>query len=192
MDTPFDIHYRGVAHSESLERLVRRKLDHLEHLFGHIITARVAVERAARRVGHDALFRVRVELHVPNEVIVAIRDPGQGTHAETLDAAVRDAFQRAKRQLLDYKQRVQRETKVPVGPAHGRVTQVFPYAGYGFLRTPDGRDLYFHENALIGIALRDLEPGTEVRYAESERESGPHASSVEPIGKGGHAYPPPP
>ena len=191
MDNPLDMVYRGVDHSESLERLIRQKVDKLERMFGHIVTARVAVERAARRVGHDALFRVRVEIHVPNDVIVAIRDPGQGRYAETLDAAVRDAFDHATRQLLDYKHRLQGEVKIPVRPEHARVIRVFPYEGYGFIRTPDGRELYFHENAILNGGIRDLQPGMEVRYSESVRESGPHVSSIEPVGKGGHTYPPP-
>jgi len=53
--------------------------------------------------------------------------------------------------------------------------------GYGFLTTPEGRELYFHRNAVLGRDFDKLEVGTEIRYDEEMGEAGPQATSVKVI-----------
>jgi cold shock CspA family protein len=51
------------------------------------------------------------------------------------------------------------------------------------LVTADGREIYFHRNALVGGSFDALEEGTEVRFAEVDGEKGPQASTVHVVGK---------
>jgi cold shock CspA family protein len=60
----------------------------------------------------------------------------------------------------------------------GEVVRLFPYEGYGFIRAPDGREVYFHKHSVLDEAFDRLEVGTRVRYAEEAGEAGPQASSV--------------
>jgi cold shock CspA family protein len=66
---------------------------------------------------------------------------------------------------------------------HARVAKLFPEEGYGFLETPDGREVYFHRNSVKDSGFDRLEIGTEVRFAEESGEQGPQASAVIIVGK---------
>jgi cold shock CspA family protein len=63
------------------------------------------------------------------------------------------------------------------------VSKLFPDEGYGFLETPDGREVYFHRNSVLGADFDRLSIGTEVRFAEEEGEKGLQASTVTVVGK---------
>jgi cold shock CspA family protein len=58
------------------------------------------------------------------------------------------------------------------------VSRLFPEAGYGFLETPDGRELYFHRHSVLHPGFDHLALGTEVRFAEELGEKSPQASTV--------------
>jgi cold shock CspA family protein len=57
--------------------------------------------------------------------------------------------------------------------------------GYGFLMTPDGRELYFHRHSVLHDDFERLAVGTEVRFEEEEGEKGPQASTVQVVNKPG-------
>jgi cold shock CspA family protein len=46
------------------------------------------------------------------------------------------------------------------------------------LTSPEGYDIYFHENSVINREFKKLEVGMEVRFAEEMGDKGPQASSV--------------
>src|SRR3546814_16347819 len=70
-------------------------------------------------------------------------------------------------------------------PPHGKIARLFGYEGYGFIETPDGREIYFHQNSLVDDDFEKLEEGQEVRSvaAEGERDKGPQPSPAQLIGK---------
>ena len=53
----------------------------------------------------------------------------------------------------------------------------------GFIETADGREIYFHRNAVLDGAYRRLRGGSEVRFVEVEGAKGAQASTVRLIGK---------
>jgi cold shock CspA family protein len=55
---------------------------------------------------------------------------------------------------------------------------VFPAEGYGFLETPDGREIYFHGNAVLDGHFDDLRVGAMVEFVETGGDKGPKASTV--------------
>jgi cold shock CspA family protein len=75
--------------------------------------------------------------------------------------------------------------KVKATFPRGRVIRLFREEGYGFLETPDGREIYFHRNSVLHPGFDRLEIGTEVRFAEEEGEKGPQASTVAIVGTRG-------
>jgi cold shock CspA family protein len=64
----------------------------------------------------------------------------------------------------------------------GRVSKISAEEVYGFIATPDGREIYFHRNSVIDNAFDRLSVGSEVRLAEELGEKGAQASTVHPIG----------
>jgi cold shock CspA family protein len=97
--------------------------------------------------------------------------------------AVRDAFDVARRQLEDFVRHQRGDVKSHETPPHARVSKLFPEGGYGFLETPDGREIYFHRNSVLHEGFNRLKINSEVRFSEEMGEKGPQASSVTLIGK---------
>jgi cold shock CspA family protein len=73
------------------------------------------------------------------------------------------------------------------GPeAHrGLVVRLFMDQGYGFLRSADEEEIYFHRNSVLHDDFPRLTVGTEVRYEPSVGEMGPQASTVQIVNKPG-------
>ncbi len=88
--------------SESLEKVLREKAAKLDHFCDDIVSCRVLVEASARHHRKGNLYRVRLEIDVPDHEIVVTRDPGDEHAHEDIYVAVRDSFDAARRQLQDY------------------------------------------------------------------------------------------
>lgn len=67
----------------------------------------------------------------------------------------------------------------------GEVVAIDRDGGFGFLRTPDGREIYFHGNSVLAGGFAKLEVGMRVTFAEEDGEKGPQASTVRIAGKHG-------
>lgn len=190
MRVPLEIAFKHVESTASLERLVRERVDRLPRYFRRIIACRVAVEAASRNNQHEVTaYRVRVEVSVPGNDLVASASPRVGAPARAVMQdpyqAVRDAFVAMERRLKTYAGR-QREDRKPRATApHAVITTINEEEGFGFLRTINGRDIYFHENAVVNGGFARLEVGDEVRFSEVEGEEGPQASTVEVVGRHG-------
>jgi len=51
--------------------------------------------------------------------------------------------------------------------------------GFGFIETPNGQDLFFHNSALSGVRFDELREGQTVSYQEGQGPKGPCADSVQ-------------
>ena len=98
--------------------------------------------------------------------------------------AVRDAFQAAERQVEAFSERQRGAVKTPVLPPEGQVVRIFQEEGFGFIAAPDGREVYFHRNAVLDPpGFEKLEVGARVRFAEEQGFEGPQASTVNLVEK---------
>ncbi|TXD44600.1 HPF/RaiA family ribosome-associated protein [Lujinxingia vulgaris] len=190
MRVPLEIAFKQVEASASLERLVRERVDRLPRYFQRIIACRVAVEAASRNNQHEVTgYRVRVEVSVPGNDLVATATPRQGASARAVVhdpyQAVRDAFVAMERRLKSYAGRLRTERKPRANAPHAVITHLDTEEGFGFLRTIGGREIYFHKNAVLNGGFARLELGDEVRFSEVDGEEGPQASTVEVIGRHG-------
>lgn len=178
MQIPPEISYRDFEPGEELEARVADEIARLERFFDRITSCRVVVEQPHRRRRSGNPYHVRIDVTVPGRELVVSRDPGDDEARKDPVVAVEEAFAAMQRQLEDHAREIRGETKRPEGNATGRVVRLFPGEGYGFLRTPEGRELYFHENAVLDGSFEDLDVGSEVRFAEGEGIDGPRASTV--------------
>ncbi len=186
MQTPLRITFHGMDPSEAVEQRVRHKLEALERLTDKLMSCRVVVDRPHRHHNQGSLYSVKLELELAGaDPIVAGRDKHDDHAHEDVYVALRDAFEAAKRQLQSWIARSRKKTKSHDVPPHGEVVRLFTDQDYGFLRAPDGLEIYFHRNAVVEGSLDDLEVGTPVRFtlAEGEGVQGPQASSVAAMGK---------
>jgi len=186
VQTPVRIRHHHVKPSEALTRLIERRAKALERYFARITGCEVTVEGPEKHHHKGKHFRVRIEVSVPGERLVVGRDPAKTRQHEDLYAAVQGAFREARRQLLDHARRIDGRVKVHGSRPRAVVTRLFP-EGYGFLETPDGREIYFNAHSVLGRGFAALEVGTRVRYAEEAGEKGPQASTVLPAASSRHA-----
>ena len=92
MQVPLQVTFRHMDSSDAVAARIRERAEELDRFFDGIISCRVAVEcRHPRRVQGN-LFRVRVDLKVPDREIVVGRDPGAHHAHEDVYVSIRDAF----------------------------------------------------------------------------------------------------
>jgi cold shock CspA family protein len=132
-------------------------------------------------------FRVSVDVRVPGGE-VAVSNAHELNHAhEDLMVAIRDSFDAAERKLEDLVRRMDpKRTKQHPPSGQGRVARLMTQEGYGFIETPDARELFFDRASLSAGAWETLSPGTEVRFTERDGEKGPFATAVSPVSKHGN------
>lgn len=178
MQIPLQVTFHDVAHSDAVEQYVRARADKLDTFAPRLTGCRVALERPHRSAHRGDHYRVRVDLTMPGGEIVATRAPEEATAYEDLYAAIDAAFDDVGRRLQDFARRQRGDVKPHERARHGNVAKLFEYEGYGFLRTPEGEELYFHENSVLDGAFGRMKVGVRVRFVENADESGPHASTV--------------
>ncbi|HEY8514098.1 MAG TPA: HPF/RaiA family ribosome-associated protein [Candidatus Binatia bacterium] len=178
MKEPLRITYRGIEPTPAIEAKIRERAARLDRYYDDIISCHVTVDTPHRSQVKAKLYDVRIDLVVKGAEIVVRREPAQHPEHTDLYVAIRDAFDAAKRRLQDHARRQRREVKVNEHPPRARVARIFPDEGYGFLETPDGREIYFHRNSVLNGAFDRLTEGTLVRYAEEQGTEGPQASTV--------------
>ncbi|HZU85404.1 MAG TPA: HPF/RaiA family ribosome-associated protein [Polyangiaceae bacterium] len=178
MQAPIQITFHGVQHSDAIEEYVRKRADKLDTLDPRVVACRVALELPHRHAHHGEHYRVRIDIRVPGGEVVVERVPEGDRAYEDVYAAIDAAFDDASRRLQDFVRRQRGEVKRHEGARHGVVTKLFPYEGYGFLRTPEGDELYFHRNAVLDGAFDRLKLDARVRFVEDDGDGAPHASTV--------------
>jgi len=183
MQFPPEIAFRGFEADEWLKDAVRREIDRLDDYFDRIVGCRVMVELPHQRREEGNPYHVRIELSVPGRNLVVSRSPrARERERETRMTALDEAFGAIRRRLEDYARELRGDVKRKQEQAHGRVWQLYPGGTpgerYGFIRTSDGSDVYFHENSLLGRDFDQVEVGAEVRFHEEQGVEGPQASTV--------------
>jgi len=177
MRLPLQISFRNMLHSEVVERAIVKRAERLERFSDQIMGCRVIVETRHRH--HQGnLYHVRIDLTLPGHEIVVGREPALHHACEDVYVAVRDAFDAAGRRLEDYARRRNQRVKVHESPPHGHIARLDYGKGYGFIETPDGREIYFHRNSVLDADFDRLEVGDPVRFHEEAGEEGPQASTV--------------
>lgn len=183
MQVPLEINFRNAERSDSVEAAVRERVDKLDHYFQHIISCRVTLEVPNRTPHYDVLnHRVSVEISVPGEELVVSREPNEHEDFNDIYVTIRDAFDAAEQQLRSYSGRLQESRKPRDETPYAIVNKIFADEGYGFLLTPDEREIYFHKNSVSRPGFKKLNKGDTVRFVESLGDEGPQASLVEGLG----------
>jgi len=93
-----EIVFRGMERSPALEATARSWIARLDRAYDRIVRCSVVIELPHRHQRSGHLFQARIELVIPERVIVV-------SHAsEDAHLAVADAFHAARRQLQDHAQ----------------------------------------------------------------------------------------
>ncbi len=186
MKIPLQISFHNMARDEAVEAEIRSNAEWLEQYSDRIISCRVVIDQPHLHHKEGNLYQIRIDLHVPGGELVVKREPSQHKAYKDIDVLIREGFDEARRQLEDHARQERGQVKTHEPQPHARVGRIFGEVGYGFLNTPDGREIYFHRNSVVGGGFDTLKTGTEVRFVEELGEKGPQASTVTPVGRHGH------
>ncbi|KZL51832.1 MULTISPECIES: HPF/RaiA family ribosome-associated protein [Cyanophyceae] len=190
MKVPPEITYRNVEKTNAIDNLVHEKIAKLENVCDHISSCHISIEKIHDRPRSGSPYRVRIDMTVPpGHELVAERNPAESNQYDPLDAVIRDAFNAARQQLVKLNER-QHESERAQNQEQAEettalVTKLFKDRGYGFLRTLEGREIYFHRNSVLHHDFERLEIGTAVHFALEMGEEGPQASTVKIVDKPG-------
>ncbi|MDX1487413.1 MAG: HPF/RaiA family ribosome-associated protein, partial [Acidiferrobacterales bacterium] len=77
MKIPVEITFRGLPHSEAIEADAREKVGKLDQFCDSIMACRVMIESPHRHRHKGKLYRVRIDLTVPEQEIVVNRSPNK-------------------------------------------------------------------------------------------------------------------
>lgn len=102
MQSPVQITFRGIPHSEFVESKIREKVEKLENYYPHITSCHVIVDAEHHHHHKGNLYDICIDINVPDkEIVVSQKKHDKHAH-EDVYVAIRDAFDAAKRQLEDY------------------------------------------------------------------------------------------
>jgi cold shock CspA family protein len=187
MKLPLQISFHNLDRIEAVENRILEEAAQLDEFCDRIMSCRVVVDVPHRHHLVGNVYQVRLDIKVPGEEIAVVQEPAQhDPFYENVNVAIRDAFNSAARKLEEYVRRQRRDVKHHEIAPHGRVSKLFAQSGYGFIETPDGREVYFHANSVLGDKFDHLAIGTEVAFSEEPGDKGPQASTVRILGRHHH------
>jgi ribosome-associated translation inhibitor RaiA len=183
MERALQIAFKNMSSSESLEALVRERVERL-HRFHHNITgARVVIEVPYRSPESGKLpIGIAVEIDVPGQnTIVAKGEQDRREMKGDQTAVINRVFEAVERQLEQITAIRKGEVKNHGSAGDtGIVVRIFPEQYYGFIEVKGSPDLYFSRDVVASGAFDTIEVGTVVHVTRAANEGpmGPQASSV--------------
>jgi cold shock CspA family protein len=185
MHIPLEISFHGLSRNESIEQIIRNDAAKLERVCDRLISCRVGIKLDQKSSNTGNPFRVRIEMRVPpGHNLVVTNTSGVKEAAGDLPTTVKNTFKSAHRRLKQLVEKQQGETKShPQQEISGIITKIFAEEGYGFLRSLDGDEIYFHRNSIVNDDFDRLKPGTGVSYTAEVGENGLQASSIQVLDK---------
>lgn len=161
---------------KSWEQKIAKEQERLDrHHPGLIQNLRVTVETTQHQKAGG--YEVRLIAGVPNETVVVKRK------GESVSPLLVDAFDTLGLQLKELQRKRQRSSQkqdvgVTAAGCAGVIKKLSPFESYGFIFDDDGRDIYFHENALKNLSMDEIKEGDSVIFGETSGDKGPQASWV--------------
>ena len=180
MQTPVEIDFERCEKTDRFRDRIADRIAMLESRFGRITACRVTMRGPGSHHRTGGPYEVNIHLELPGSRQVDIdRSPDQDERYGDPMFAINDAFKRARRMLQDnVRHHMQGKVKHHEEPPLAMVRMIDREDGFGFLKTVDGRDLYFHRNSVLNGGFGKLQEGDRVTFAEEMGDKGPQASTV--------------
>ena len=177
MKSPLQIAFHHLPHSRVVERAIQAACDRLEAAHDRITSCRVIVDQPHHHHKEGNLFQVRIDLKMPGAELVVKRETAGSIADGELSLVIQEAFEDMQAQIEEFVNRRRGFVKTHDDLPHARVTRLFNEAGYGFLETHDGREIFFHRHSVLGTGFEQSRcryRGQLRRRARRERSSGQH------------------
>jgi cold shock CspA family protein/ribosome-associated translation inhibitor RaiA len=185
MQIPLEISYLDINKTEELDQLIHEKATALEKVCDYITSCRATLENPLKAQNSGQPFRIRISVRVPpGHEIVAVEEPGPGDSHIQLASGIRNAFENIRRQLKKLTEKQRKDIKShPDQQVVAVIDKVFREEGYGFLRTVEGQQIYFHKNSVLHDDWNRLKEGTGVHFNQEIGDKGLQATAVQIVDK---------
>jgi ribosomal subunit interface protein len=170
-----DIEGRNTEVQPRWQSLIETKLSKLERYPNEIVHARVTITHNPHHQLGDN--HVQIVLSVAGQTLT-VKKRGAQIHT-----VLRTALAAAEREVSTYHQHRKRFVKEPAPRPMGTIARVFRTKGYGYIQGNGDRQIYFHRDALDGLAFDDISKGLPVAFDIEEGKNGPQASRVYVAGR---------
>ncbi len=168
------VKFRDMPFSEAIEAKINEKAAKLDRFNDRIMACRVVVEETQKKQRQGRLFSVHIDLTVPGRELAITKQENTDVYV-----AIRDAFDAAVRLLDGLEEQHRGVVKFHTPLPSGRVVRIFPESDFGYIRTADDREIYFHRNSVLDNRdFGSLKFGTEVTFIEEQGNEGPQAARV--------------
>jgi ribosomal subunit interface protein len=109
MQTPLQLTFRSIPHSDALAIHVNRRAEKLERLFDRIISCHVVVELAGHHRSRGERYRITVNLGLPGHEILVSHAPSEDGFLDGARETTDRAFDQVERELEDWMKRRREE-----------------------------------------------------------------------------------
>ncbi|RJG04224.1 HPF/RaiA family ribosome-associated protein [Noviherbaspirillum sedimenti] len=181
MKIPLNITFLNIPPSDAIEAEIRKRAQKIDQFANDVMHCHVTVDAAGKHKTQGGMYEVRIDVTLPGTEIAV----SHVHRHEDVYVVIRDAFDAAARKLQDHVRLRRGDVKLHEPLLHGQVTRLHE-DGYGFIETPDGRELYFHRDNLVNADFDQLAPGMEVQFLEEGAGEGLQAKRVS---TGRHQHP---
>ena len=176
-----EIIFHDVDRSEWVENYIAERLQKLERYADGITRCHVTLTQEVASHAKGNRYSVMVEVRLPpNHDLAAKKQKVIRDMQTQLPALINQAFSAIESQLKKTVQLRRAETKTHDSEPRGLVASISP-EGFGFIRSFDDQQVYFHRNSVLHGDFDRLQVGTEVRFDPEQGEKGLQASSVQVI-----------
>ena len=136
---------------------------------------RITLTKHDHRKAEDS-YDVVIVSHIPGHTITARKQQ------DSFEEAIRDTFAALKVELDKIREkRSSHEIRITTPAERGVVSKVLRDEGYGFILLGDGREVYFHRNAVHDLEFEQIDEGLEVNLSVAPGEKGLRATTVNPV-----------
>ena len=136
---------------------------------------RITLTKHDHRKAEDS-YDVVIVSHIPGHTITARKQQ------DSFEEAIRDTFAALKVELDKIREkRSSHEIRITTPAERGVVSKVLRDEGYGFILLGDGREVYFHRNAVHDLEFEQIDKGLEVNLSVAPGEKGLRATTVNPV-----------
>jgi cold shock CspA family protein len=136
---------------------------------------RITLTKHDHRKAEDS-YDVVIVSHIPGHTITARKQQ------DSFEEAIRDTFAALKVELDKIREkRSSHEIRITTPAERGVVSKVLRDEGYGFILLGDGREVYFHRNAVHDLEFEQIDEGFEVNLSVAPGEKGLQATTVNPV-----------
>ncbi len=184
MEIAPEIIFHDVDRTDWVEAYVIERLRRLERFADGITRCRVSLTQEVASHTKGNRYSVMVEVRLPpNHDLAAKKQKVVHDMPTQLPALINQAFSAVESQVKKTAQLRRGDLKTRDAEPRGLVASLSP-EGFGFIRSFDNRDVYFHRNSVLHGDFERLAVGTEVRFSPEEGEKGLQASSVQVVSNG--------